>query len=88
MGGVVIRRLWAAALTLLAVVAVFAVLAAAQRPFSTPATVLARTASGQLVRVPASGGVHATTQTSPAAASVAASASPSAVAAAPATRTS
>jgi hypothetical protein len=61
------RRLVAAALTALAVLAVFVVLARAPRPAVAPA-VLLRTASGQLIRVSPAAGVHATTQTSPASA--------------------
>ena len=59
-----IRRLTAAALTMLSVLAVFLVLALAHRPSVAPA-VLVRTASGQLVPAAPSAGVHATTQTSP-----------------------
>ena len=69
------RRLWAAIAAAFSVAAVFTVLAFAQRPASpAPASsaqiVMARTANGTLVPVPvaSSGGVHATTQTSPASA--------------------
>jgi hypothetical protein len=68
-----IRRIWAGVCTALAVVAVFAVLAVTHRQPTTSASangpvVLVRSAGGTLVPVTvASGGVHATTQTSPAA---------------------
>jgi hypothetical protein len=71
----VTRRIWAAFTAGLAVVAVFLVLALTQRPVApAPAQatqiVMARSANGTLVPVPVapSGSVHATTQTSPAAA--------------------
>jgi hypothetical protein len=66
------RRVWAAVCTVFAVVAVFAVLAVTQRHAITTAAssgqvVLVRSASGSLVPVTVpSGGVHATTQSSPA----------------------
>ena len=69
------RRIWAAVAATVSVVSVFTVLALAQRPFQaaspqTTQTVLARAANGALVPVPvaSTGSVHATTQTSPAAA--------------------
>jgi hypothetical protein len=66
------RRVWAAVLTALAVVGVFLVLAVSQRQAapSQPQVVLTRTASGALVPMTTapSGSVHGTTQTSPAAA--------------------
>jgi hypothetical protein len=74
------RRIWAAIAASVSVVSVFAVLALAQRPFQTAApqptqTVLARAANGALVpvQVATAGSVHATTQTSPTAATPGAS---------------
>ena len=72
------RRIWAAIAATVSVVSVFAVLALAQRPFqaASPQTtqpVLARAANGALVPVAPAGSVHATTQTSPAAATAGAS---------------
>jgi hypothetical protein len=67
------RRVWAAICTAFAVVAVFAVLAVTHRQPVTSAApggqvVLVRSAGGGLVPVTVpGGGVHATTQTSPAA---------------------
>jgi len=74
------RRIWAAIAATVSVVSVFTVLALTQRPFQaapapTNQTVLARAANGALVPVPVApaGSVHATTQTSPAAATAGAS---------------
>ena len=69
------RRIWAAIAAAVSVVSVFTVLALAQRRFQPASpqatqTVLARAANGALVPVPvaSTGSVHATTQTSPGAA--------------------